>query len=249
MHRRTCCKSCGSTSVYRFGRSAVLNQRYKCSICEHTFTKYDGRTKLEKHKKRVALFFTHYEAGLSVKRISIFLKLKEKTVRNWIEKEEKAFEDDEYNELMTDYRDENYYYRQIRYLLDIKEPFDENFYYDNGKRKDKKQEKQKEQKEQKEESENKFEFIVINGIAIYSKEKVNENLNYVNEFLKEDERREYVERMNRAIEEERMVVVDSKNLNLNEVMEMLKGMSLMNVDYEKDLKIEDSRIERRVSYG
>ena len=126
------CKRCGCKETYKAGKSRILNQRYQCKRCDYRFVEHDGRSSFEKQKKRVAIFFTYHELDISISRIAIMLKLKEKTVERWIKIEEKAFKDNAYRDKMVFYRSMNYYYDAIRTLLDVAIAYDRYYDYDNG---------------------------------------------------------------------------------------------------------------------
>jgi transposase-like protein len=235
---KTKCKKCGCDNLYKSGKSSVLNQKYKCTHCGHVFTKFDGRTRIEKHKKRVAVFFTYYELGFSKEYIAGFLKLKDKTVNQWIEKEEKAFDDDEYFELMKGFRAQNYYYREICKMHDRFDILDEELNHKND------HEKLNLEKERDEENE-RFESMILNGVVLYSREKINENVAYMNKYATKEERDDYMERMNYSMTIGKLVVIDGKDLSVGDVRRMFEGSVTRN-DIDVIGKIENFFVGRKI---
>ena len=98
------CKKCSSLNTIKNGWR-ILAQKYKCKDCEHAFVKNDGRTKEERHKKRIVALFLYREKKLSVKEIAEIFGVKERSILSWIGKE--ALIDD----IGIDIKNNEYYVR------------------------------------------------------------------------------------------------------------------------------------------
>ena len=103
------CKRCDSQNIIKNGRRSIT-QVYKCSDCNRTFTKYDGRSAIEKARKRIAILRAHIEIKLSLFDIANLCKLKEGTIERWIKKEKESFKNDELKE-------QNHYFESIKEIL------------------------------------------------------------------------------------------------------------------------------------
>lgn len=112
------CKKCGETK--NICRNGVKNlaQRYKCLSCNATFTKIDGRSRIGRHLKRLAAFFTYDEIELPFYEIVSLFGVKEKTMTRWLERVIKDFAiNAAYRSKMTELRDDNDYYSMARRIL------------------------------------------------------------------------------------------------------------------------------------
>lgn len=110
------CKKCSSDNVIKNGLRS-LAQRYKCKDCKYSFTKHDGRTKLERRKKITAVFLSHRRLEMSITEIAKMFNIKEKTVEKWIMMEEERFLCEVYRNRMIAFRTSNEYYCMVQKLL------------------------------------------------------------------------------------------------------------------------------------
>ncbi len=106
------CRRCQCRNLIKKGRRSI-SQLYKCKNCNFIFTQYDGRTSIEKARKRIAILITYEELRLSISEIANLCKLKEKTIERWIEKEKNSTEN---HGLKID----NHYYESIKEILRAK---------------------------------------------------------------------------------------------------------------------------------
>jgi transposase-like protein len=112
------CKKCAEAK--NICRSGVKNlaQRYKCLSCNSTFARIDGRSKIGRHLKRLAAFFTYDEIELPFNEIVSLFGVKEKTMTRWLERVIKDFAiNAAYRSKMTELRDDNEYYSMARRIL------------------------------------------------------------------------------------------------------------------------------------
>lgn len=114
------CKKCGCDNVIKNGVRS-LAQRYKCKNCNHSFTKNDGRTKIERHKKRIAAFLALHELKLSLQEIVKMFNVKEKTIERWIKIEEESFSQSKKDIELS--KVDNEYYAMLLKLLDESNKF------------------------------------------------------------------------------------------------------------------------------
>ena len=111
------CKRCNGQNIRKNGRRSI-SQVYKCKDCNCTFTKYDGRSAVEKARKRIAILMAYEELKLSLFDIANLCKLKKKTIERWIERERDFFENDELKE-------NNHYFESIKEILKKKKEREE----------------------------------------------------------------------------------------------------------------------------